>query len=99
MSTLHVLSHSPFTDSRLTSCLLLLSKQDGILLTGDAVYALQATSDPWQRLQSLSADNRLHALVEDLDARGLTCPPDVQTVDYRGFVDLCLHYQRVNTWL
>ena len=40
MSTLHVLSHSPFTDTRLSSCLRLLGSADGLLLCGDAAYAL-----------------------------------------------------------
>ena len=39
MATLHLLSHSPFSDSRLSSCLRLLGADDGLLLTGDAVYA------------------------------------------------------------
>jgi tRNA 2-thiouridine synthesizing protein B len=37
MATLHVLSHSPFTDSRLSSCLRILGSQDALLLCGDAV--------------------------------------------------------------
>ena len=41
MATLHILSHSPFADSRLASCLRLLGTADGLLLSGDAVYALQ----------------------------------------------------------
>ena len=40
MATLHILSHSPFADSRLASCLRLLGAQDALLLCGDAVYAL-----------------------------------------------------------
>ncbi|MBS7676314.1 hypothetical protein KIN13_23260, partial [Vibrio cholerae] len=35
MSTLHVVSHSPFTDSRLDSCLRLCGAEDAILLCGD----------------------------------------------------------------
>ncbi len=37
MTTLHLLSHSPFTDNRLSSCLQLLSLHDAVLLSGDAV--------------------------------------------------------------
>ncbi|WP_413770140.1 DsrH/TusB family sulfur metabolism protein, partial [Vibrio vulnificus] len=46
MSTLHVLSHSPFGDNRLTSCLRVLGDQDALLLCGDATYALQPGSPP-----------------------------------------------------
>ncbi len=49
MATLHVLSHSPFADSRLDSCLALMSGRDGLLLSGDAVYALQPGSAPRMR--------------------------------------------------
>ena len=50
MATLHVLSHSPFTDSRLSSCLRILGSQDALLLCGDAVYALQDGSAQRQAL-------------------------------------------------
>ncbi|MFR0690733.1 sulfurtransferase complex subunit TusB [Enterobacterales bacterium AE_CKDN230030158-1A_HGKHYDSX7] len=100
MATLHLLSHSPFTDSRLDSCLLLMSPDDGVLLTGDAVYALRAGSRPAQALEQLPAGNALFALQEDLQARGLEAVPSrVDAVDYTGFVDLCTRFDKVNAWL
>lgn len=51
MTTLHLLAHSPFTDSRLSSCLSLLGSHDGLLLTGDAVYALQPGTAQRQALE------------------------------------------------
>ena len=50
MATLHVLSHSPFADSRLASCLRLLGADDALLLSGDAVYALQPGTANLQEL-------------------------------------------------
>ena len=50
MSTLHVLSHSPFGDERLTSCLRLLGAADALLLSGDAAYALQPGTAPFLSL-------------------------------------------------
>ena len=41
MSTLHVVSHSPFTDSRLDSCLRVCGSDDAILLCGDGAYGLR----------------------------------------------------------
>lgn len=100
MATLHLLSHSPFDDSRLDSCLLLLGADDGILLTGDATYALRPGSKPAQALQALPAGNALFALQEDLQARGLDdAPSRVAAVDYPGFVELCTHFEKVNAWL
>ena len=37
MSTLHVISHSPFSDNRLYSCLRLLGPHDGLLVAGAEV--------------------------------------------------------------
>jgi tRNA 2-thiouridine synthesizing protein B len=99
MATLHVLSHSPFTDSRLSSCLRLLGNQDGLLLCGDAVYALQPGSAQRQALELMPASIELFALDEDLQARGLTTPSRAQAVDYSGFVELSCRFSKVNSWL
>lgn len=99
MATLHILSHSPFADSRLASCLRLLSADDGLLLTGDATYALQPGTANLQALQLMPATIALHALDEDLAARGLQVSERVQVLDYPAFVELCTRYDRVNSWL
>ncbi|UTW07885.1 sulfurtransferase complex subunit TusB [Pseudomonas benzenivorans] len=99
MATLHVLSHSPFADSRLQSCLRLLGRADGLLLSGDAVYALQPGSAPSDALASLPESVGLFALSEDLEARAITPPARVQGVDYPGFVELSCRFDKVNSWL
>lgn len=98
MSTLHVLSHSPFTDSRLTSCLRVLGPADGVLLCGDAVYALTDSTAPLNALKALSA-NLLFVLEEDIQARSMKAPDWVKVVDYPGFVEISIHFDKVNTWL
>ena len=97
MSTLHVLSHSPFTDSRLGSCLRLCSAQDAILLCGDAIYALQPGSAPFQALQAKAL--AIFVLAEDAQARGLALPQWARSVDYPGFVQLSIDHDKVNSWL
>ena len=99
MATLHLLSHSPFSDSRLSSCLRLLNADDGLLLTGDAVYALQPSTAQRQALELMPESIALYALSEDLEARALAHPQRVQAVDYPGFVELCTRYAKVNSWL
>lgn len=99
MATLHILSHSPFADSRLASCLRLLGADDALLLSGDAVYALQPGTANLQALQLMPGSIALNALDEDLAARGLQAPERVQAVDYPGFVELCTRYAKVNSWL
>ncbi|HEY0289848.1 MAG TPA: sulfurtransferase complex subunit TusB [Pseudomonas sp.] len=99
MSTLHVLSHSPFTDTRLTSCLRLLGPQDAILLCGDATYALLPSSVPLHALEARIDDLKLFVLEEDIKARNLSVPSGVNAVDYPGFVELSIQFDKVNTWL
>lgn len=91
MATLHVVSHSPFSDSRLASCLRLLGREDGLLLCGDAAYAL--------RTPETLPNTGLFVLAEDANARGLAAPPHAQLIDYAAFVDLTLAYDKVNSWL
>ncbi|NIF26563.1 sulfurtransferase complex subunit TusB [Pantoea sp. Tr-811] len=98
MATLHVLSHSPFADERLASCLRLLAADDGVLLCGDAVYALRQGSDSQRQLEAAGLAQRLFALDEDLQARAIASEL-AKAVDYPAFVALSLHYDKVNSWL
>ena len=75
MSTLHVLSHSPFGDDRLSSCLRIIGSADALLLSGDAVYALQAGTAPCTALQSRQI--KLFVLSEDAQARAVQVPPEM----------------------
>ncbi|BAN48260.1 sulfurtransferase complex subunit TusB [Metapseudomonas resinovorans] len=100
MATLHILSHSPFADSRLGSCLRLLAPNDGLLLSGDAAYALQPGSLTRQALDLMPDAIALYALAEDLEARALPdLPPRLIALDYPAFVERCCHYDKVNSWL
>ena len=74
MTTLHLLAHSPFTDSRLSSCLRLLGSHDGLLLSGDAVYALQPGTAQRHALELMPESIALFALDEDLSARAIAGP-------------------------
>ena len=99
MTTLHVLSHSPFTDSRLTRCLRLLGVDDAILLCGDATYALVASTAARLALESKVEALNLYVLDEDVKARHVTLPYWAKSVDYPGFVELSIRFDKVNTWL
>ncbi|WP_282370019.1 sulfurtransferase complex subunit TusB [Pseudomonas sp. PS02290] len=99
MATLHVLSHSPFTDSRLSSCLRVLGSQDAILLCGDATYALREDTTSAEALSAKTGSLKLFVLDEDATARNIALPDWAQGVDYAGFVVLSVQYDKVNTWL
>lgn len=97
MSTLHVLSHSPFGDDRLTSCLRIIGADDGLLLCGDAVYALQPGTAPFNALSPRAL--QLFVLVEDAQARAVSVPDWATSIHYPAFVELSVHYDKVNSWL
>ncbi|MBK5373984.1 sulfurtransferase complex subunit TusB [Pseudomonas sp. TH08] len=97
MSTLHVLSHSPFGDDRLNSCLRLLGSADAVLLCGDAAYALQPGTAPFLALQSRQI--KLLVLTEDAQARAVQVPDWAEAIDYPAFVELSIHHDKVNSWL
>jgi tRNA 2-thiouridine synthesizing protein B len=99
MATLHVLSHSPFSDGRLDSCLRLLGEHDAILLCGDATYALTPASAPLQVLEGRLDSLKLFALEEDVQARNIPAPAWANQVDYPGFVELTIRFDKVNSWL
>ena len=97
MSTLHVLSHSPFGDERLNSCLRVIGANDALLLSGDAVYALQPGTAPFNALTARNPT--LFVLAEDAQARALEIPGTAKAIDYPAFVELSIHYDKVNSWL
>ncbi|KAE9649090.1 sulfurtransferase complex subunit TusB [Pseudomonas sp. PB106] len=97
MSTLHVLSHSPFGDDRLSSCLRLIGSADALLLSGDAVYALQPGTAPFTALHTRQI--KLFVLAEDAQARAIAVPDWAEAIDYPAFVELSIHHDKVNSWL
>ncbi|MDN4544224.1 MULTISPECIES: sulfurtransferase complex subunit TusB [unclassified Pseudomonas] len=97
MSTLHVLSHSPFGDDRLTSCLRVIGAADALLLSGDAAYALQPGTAPFAALQTRGL--KLYVLAEDAQARAISVADWVEAIDYPAFVELSIHHDKVNSWL
>ena len=97
MSTLHVLSYSPFGDDRLTSCLRVIGANDALLLTGDAVYALQPGTAPFNALNTRGL--QLFVLAEDVQARSIEIPDWAKAIDYPAFVELSIHHDKVNSWL
>ncbi|WP_095192691.1 sulfurtransferase complex subunit TusB [Pseudomonas sp. Irchel 3A7] len=97
MSTLHVLSHSPFGDDRLSSCLRLIGADDALLLSGDAAYALQPGTVPFTALEARGL--KLYVLAEDVQARAIEVPDWAESIDYPAFVELSIHHDKVNSWL
>lgn len=97
MNTLHLLNKSPFLSNTFTNALTFVHKHDGILLTGDAVYALQPNISFLMKIKQLSAT--IYALNEDISARAIQpVLHDIIAIDYSVFVRLCTEYKKVVTW-
>lgn len=96
MSTLHIVSASPFTDQALQRCLTLVDAGDSVLLIEDAVYAAHAASP-----NALKPADEIawYALDSDLKARGITqILPDVTVADYHDFVALVCRCKNSVSW-
>lgn len=98
MTTLHVIAHSPSNNDRFDSCLRLLGAKDAVLLCGEAVNGLRPGSETALQLHAAQLQGRLFALQEDLHARAIS-QDYAKALDYPGFVELSLHYDKVNSWL
>ena len=95
MSALHTISVSP-TSGLLNSCLKLVCPGDGILFIQDGVYHCC----PPCLLDSVSQDNALFGLREDLLARGLLgkISKRITPVGFDRYVELAVDYDKVISW-
>lgn len=102
MAVLHLLRCSASSPVELAGILGRARKGDGVLLLGDAAYAGLANAYAATALADAGARGiALYCLAPDLEARGLEpgrLRPDIQVVDYAGFVGLTIHYPRNCSW-
>ncbi len=92
---LYKLHTSPFNHTNLSSLIQLLTSEDGLLLTQDAVYVLR-NPGILQELSSVNAE--LYILKEDMLARGLVNNSAAKPIDYSQMVELCLRFDNVISW-
>ncbi|WP_445004488.1 sulfurtransferase complex subunit TusB [Halomonas mongoliensis] len=93
---LHILNRSPATSEVYRQALAAMGPEDRLLLIEDGVQgAMTALVGHFAE-----AAGRLHALHDDLEARGLTahCDPSVEVVDMAGFVTLTEEAERTLSW-
>lgn len=98
MSTLHIVSSSPFQTRALQSALKVALKGDAILLIENGVYAAVDGPEMAQMLAGAADSLRVYALVEDLNARALpSLGKHVIKASYTDFVQLvCQHHNSVS---
>lgn len=95
MSCLHTISRSP-KHGLLHACLKVINPGDGILFIEDGVYHCRDN----ELLSSISRDNIVYGLREDLVARGLRDKQDalVEVVGYHKFVELTIQHSKTVSW-
>tara|TARA_R110002072_G_scaffold4663_3_gene32409 strand:- start:16715 stop:17029 length:315 start_codon:yes stop_codon:yes gene_type:complete len=102
MSTLHIISASPFSTGVLQRCLNVCAPGDAILFIQNGVYIVQnpglLTGEDWKDEGLTDRGTEVYVLTEDLDARGLTVGQrNLQPISYDGFVTLvCRHRNSIN---
>lgn len=95
MSCLHTISRSP-KHELLQACIKVINPGDGILFIEDGVYYCCDK----ELLSSISRDNSVYGLREDLIARGLRDKQDalVEVVGYHKFVELTVQHSKTVSW-
>jgi tRNA 2-thiouridine synthesizing protein B len=98
MNLLYQIKRSPFISRDLEHILPVAREGSHVLLYQDAVLAAAVTDENREWLERLtSAGVTVHALSEDLSARGVReVLPGVDVVDYGGWVDLVERFQPVS---
>lgn len=102
MAMLHTVNKSPFERRTLDSALRHAVKGAGILLIEDGVYAAFDGTVVADKVKSALADHKVYVLGPDVTARGMTekhVIDGIEIVDYEGFVDLVVEYDKVQSWL
>ncbi len=103
--TLHLINKSPARSSALNDCLSVLefdnNSASAILLIEDAVYAaLNRSSYAYLQEKIKSLAIPCYVLKEDMLLRGLHAGliESFSIVDYAGFVQLSIDYNKVQSW-
>lgn len=98
MNMLYMVKRSPFMSHDLDQVLIVANEGSHIMLYQDGVMA--AAGSPVTRewlVKASSKGIKVHALLEDLSARGIKDPMDgIDIIDYGGWVDLVERLQTVS---
>lgn len=102
MAMLHTVNKSPFERNALVSCLRVAQPGCSVLLIEDGVYAALRGTSTSDKIVKAMQGMSFYALAPDLQARGCAegqLIDGVNTVDYKGFVDLVVAHDCVQAWL
>ena len=84
------------------TCLRVAPEKSNILLMEDGVYAALKNTDFEKNILEGQKTHKFFVLEPDLKARGLDIKsliPNIDIIDYKGFVKLAVENARVQNWL
>ena len=98
---LHTVNKSPFERNSLERCLRTCANGSAILLIEDGVYGGMKGSIIEDKVKNAMKGVKIYALEADVDSRGIKdhVMDGIQLVDYSGFVDLSVEYDKIQSWL
>ena len=99
--TLHTWNKADSSLPNFRLCLAAWREGDALLLIEDGVYVLCQPLSVLLAYAQVPSGLPLFALADDLAARGISdrIPSLVTVIDYREFVALSLHHERVVSWI
>lgn len=100
MAALHLVSRSPADSRVLAHCLARAGEGDAVLLIEEGVHAA-AEVPGGEVLGEVAGRVAVYVLAPDLEARGLSIAPrwpEIQAVDYSGFVALTTAFNPIVSW-
>lgn len=102
MSMLHIVNKSPFERNSFGSCLNHAQAGDSIIMIEDAAVGAIKNSSFSSAITNALNDKKVYVLSGDLAARGIgqsRIIEGIETVDYKGFVDLTVNNETTQSWL
>ncbi len=102
MAVLHIVNKSPFERNSLESALAYAKDGSGILLIEDGVYGASENTKFADAVKARVGNVKVFVLDPDYQARGLgkvAVVGGVETVDYKGFVELVAQFETTQSWL
>ncbi|NIP35351.1 MAG: sulfurtransferase complex subunit TusB [Thermoplasmata archaeon] len=98
MNMLYMVKRSPFMSHDLDQVLIVANAGSHIVLYQDGVMAAAESPVTKEWLDKANLKGiKVHALLEDLSARGIKEPMDgIELIDYNGWVDLVESFQTVS---
>ena len=99
---MHTVNKSPFGSQSLETCIGLAKKDSDVLLIEDGVYGALAKTKHSDMLAAMLDSINVYVLGPDLKARGVEedrIIEGIKVVDYKGFVELAVLNDKVQSWL